>query len=884
MKSWLAAVALTAAIPTAPADEIPVGRLPQTVTPTHYRLRLDIDPRASSFTGQVDIEVAVHAAVQTIWLHGLGLRVSVATATAGGRTLAAHYEEVEHESGVARVTTDAPLTAGTAVLHFRYEAPFQSTIQGLYRTQARGEWYAFSQMEPIDARRVFPGFDEPGFKTPFDISVATRGGDRAVSNTPELSATTAPDNWTVRTYQTTSPLPTYLVAFAVGPLQIVAAPPLPPSSVRQRPLPLRVIGTQGEAARFKFALEQTPELIRRLEAYFGSAFPYPKIDLIASPIHQGAMENAGAIIFTERALAFLQPPTARQQANFGVITAHELAHQWFGDLVTPAWWDDIWLNESFAEWMGSKIANHWRPDLGIAQEQLQGTLAAMDTDALSAGRPVHQAVTRNSQIASTFDDITYQKGAGVIAMVESYVGEERFQRGVRLHLSRHAHGTATAAQFFAAMAEASGERAVIDAFVSFVDQPGVPLVTLAASADGSVQLTQSRYRRLGRTSTGPDVLWKIPFCANVYQQGQPLKRCTLLGERSGTLALRAAGAGATVYPNASGAGYYRFAVDPALWHALMSLAPRLPPPESLTLADSAGAAFDAGRIDFGGLFEAAQVLAGHPDRTTALSLGDRLATLHDRLASPAERALLERALVGLYGERLRRLGYDATPGRYAAEPAEQQLLRRSLLELVGLSGRDTAVRTAVTPLAEHSVADPAAIDPSLRWRIWAIGLRERGAPVFVRLKPLATEGVDVQIRQDAAFALGYPEAPAVASDALDLTLNPAFDAFAAFQVVHQQLVDPVTRAGAWQWLGDHLEAALTRLPAIFSSRLYASTGDAFCSASDRQSFENVLGKRLRLADGGELAVERALEGIEDCAALRAATGDSIRSTLQRTLH
>jgi Peptidase family M1 domain/Peptidase M1 N-terminal domain/ERAP1-like C-terminal domain len=884
MIRWLVLIALLTGAAFTRADEAaaPAGPLPDTVVPAHYRLRLSIDPRRADFSGQTVIEVAIRAPLRTIWLHGLGLKVKSATVTASGHTLRAHYEEIDHDTGVARLVTDAPLTAGTAVLRFDYEAPFQSSPQGLYRTRVGKDWYAFSQMEAIDARRVFPGFDEPRFKTPFDVQIATRGADLAVTNAPELHAGKAASGATLHEYQTTKPLPTYLIAFAVGPLQIVEGAPVAPNAVRKTPLPLRIIGTQGDGARFQFALEQAPELIRRLEGYFGIAFPYPKIDLIASPIHLGAMENAGAIIFAEDLLAFAQPPTPRQQSNFGSVAAHELSHQWFGDLVTPAWWDDIWLNESFAEWMGSKIADAWRPQLGIAQEQLDGTLSAMQTDALRAGRPIHQPVTRNSQIASTFDDITYQKGAGVIGMVESYLGEERFQRGVRLHLTRHAYGTATAAGFFAAMAEASGERGVIDAFESFVNQPGVPLIAASAAADGSLGLTQSRYRPLGPAAGAPDVHWKIPFCADLYTAAQPHKLCTMFTGATGTLAVPAALRGAIVHPNANGAGYYRFTVDAALWHSLLSLAPRLPPREAMTLADSAGATFDAGRLPFSELFQAAQVLANHPDRTTALSLGYRLATLHDRMASPAERVLLERALVSLYGERLRKLGYDATPGRYASDAPEEQLLRRQLIDLVGLTGRDPGVRAALTPFAERSVVDPAAVESLLRWRVWAIGLQERGAPIFEHLKTLATSSPDAQVRADAGFALGYAEGP-VARDALALTLDPALKVRSALRVIFELMMNPRTREAAWQWLGAHEDAAIGRVPAMFQS-FYASVGDNFCSAPDRQSFNAVLGARLRALNGGELAVDRALESIDSCGALRAALGDSVKVTLQTALH
>jgi aminopeptidase N len=868
---------LLASVARAGAEPYPHGRLPDDVTPTHYQLALAIDPRQPEFSGRTDIDVVVGAPTTMIWMHGLGLRVQEVSVSSAGRSLLARYEEIDHETGVARVVLTTAVPAGRATLHFRYRAPFQTLPQGLYRTRAGHDWYAYSQLEAIDARRVFPSFDEPRFKTPFDVSIETSGADRAIGNAPERIVTSLAGGRARREFQTTKPLPTYLLAFAVGPLDVSTTVLIPPNAARHEPLPLRVIATRGQAPRFAYALREVPSLIARLEQYFDIGFPYPKIDLIASPIHTGAMENAGAIVFGE-ALLLLDPgATPRQQSTFGAVAAHELAHQWFGDLVTPAWWDDIWLNESFAEWMGSKVADQWRPDLGIAQEQLDGTLGAMATDGLQAGRAVHQPLSDNLQIAAAFDSITYQKGAGVIGMTESYLGAERFRAGVRLHLRRHADGTATAAEFFAAMAEASGEPGLIEAFRTFIDQPGVPLVTVREAGDGTLALEQSRYRQLGSGAPG-DALWKIPFCVQAYGAGAPAKVCTLLAERTGTLVLPPGARGVVVHPNADGAGYYRFAIDGAPLKALLTIGTTLPAREALVLADDAAAAFDAGRLGFAELYDVASVLARHPDRTAALNLGYRLEDIHDRLAPAATRPLLERALAQLYGQRLRALGYDLTPARYAAEPAEQQLLRRQLLGLVGLSGRDPDVRRTLAGAAERAAADPAAVEALFRWRIWAAGAQELGAPVVGALYKLATDSRDAQVRQDAGIALGYAGTEAVARDELGFVIDPRLDPIVAFTILSQQIAHPATRDAAWSWLAAHRDAAVDRLPAIFQSWT-AGLGASFCSPTERRAFEDLLAARLRRASGGELELRRTLERIDHCIALRQASGDALQATL-----
>jgi aminopeptidase N len=878
--SWypLLLAALAARAGAAAAD-VPQGRLPAGVTPTHYRLELRIDPQSETFSGETIIEVTLKQPSSIIWLHGLGLKVTSASVLGGSQHLNAKYEEVEHEFGVARLTTETPLPAGKATLTLSYSAPFQTSGQGLYRTKAGDDWYAFTQFEAIDARRMFPGFDEPGFKTPFDITVHARGSARVIANTPVLRSTPEANGWVRHDFQTTRPLPTYLIAFAVGPLDVVDAGAVPPNGMRSAPLPLRLVAVHGQGSRTAFAVREAPKLVQRLEQYFGIAFPYPKLDLIASPIMGGAMENAGAIIFSERLLLFGEHPTAREQASFGVVTAHEMAHQWFGDLVTPAWWDDTWLNESFAEWMGVKVADAWRPDLGIKIDQLESTLAAMNTDALRAGRQIHQPIDNNDQISGAFDDITYEKGAGVLGMIESYLGEQRFQAGVRLHLKNHAYGTATAAEFFAAMAQGSGDPAVVEAFRSFVDLPGVPLLTVSASPDNhTLSLAQSRYRLLG--APGEDsTLWQMPVCVAVIAASARNKKCTMLATRSGTLTLATAAPAAVVHPNAQGEGYYRFAVDAAMFQKLLKIAPQLPPREALSFADSVGAAFDAGRLQFAELLAAAQVLATQPDRDAATLLGQKLLSVHDTLATAAERAPLERKIVEIYKPRLVKLGFDSAAGRYASEPSEQQLLRQSLLTLLVVNGRDPAVTNTLAAAAKRSLSQPASVDPLLRRVVWTAGVRALGKPFVDELEPLLLSTSDIHLRDDAIYAMSHADAPPASEQALALLLDKRLDIGLVARVIFDQMNNPLTRPAAWSWLQQNRDALFARLPSMFQG-FFARIGQPLCSAGERAQFDNVLGQRLQHASGGELAVARVRESIDNCVALKQAVAPQLQAAFQ----
>ncbi|MFD2500719.1 M1 family metallopeptidase [Rhizorhabdus histidinilytica] len=427
MKKLLAAVALAAlSVPlsaAAPvAEPVPLGILSDAATPLAYRLDLTILPDRERFSGHAEIDATLKGETGSLFLHGRSLKVARVVARAGGRTVEARYSEVDG-SGVARLDFASPLPAGKVTLAFDYDAAFGDGASGLYRVKVADQWYAWTQFESIDARAAFPGFDQPGYKTPFTVSVTTRPGEVAIGNSREVRTTKVGD--LVRhEFEATKPLPTYLVAFAVGPFA-TATGAVPPTAERKEPLPIGIVGTQPYKDKLGYALENTGPIVTLLEKYFGTAFPFPKLDQIGSPVMPGAMENAGADIYGDTILLLDRGASTDQKKTFGMVVAHELSHQWFGDLVTPAWWDDLWLNESFANWMGYRIGNEWRPDLKIGAGAIDEAFAAMNVDALKAGRPIHQPIKTNGEIDSAFDQVTYGKGGQVVAMIAAYLGDEK---------------------------------------------------------------------------------------------------------------------------------------------------------------------------------------------------------------------------------------------------------------------------------------------------------------------------------------------------------------------------------------------------------------------------------------------------------------------------
>ena len=528
---------------------IPLGKLPDTVKPLAYRLDLTLDPAKDRFSGKVEIDTRLARPSDTVFLHGRDLDMRRAVALVGGKTFVGEWRQAD-PTGVAVLKFAAPLPAGPVVFAFEYDAVYNDSPTGLFRVKVGEDWYGWSQFESIDARAAFPGFDEPGIKTPFTITLRTRPGQMAVSNAPELSKALE-GGLEVHRFQPTLPLPTYLVAMMSGPFAAISSE-IAPTPQRAKPLPLRVISPRPNADKLAFALEGSKPIVARLEDYFGEAFPFPKLDQITTPIMPGAMENAGADLYNDSILVMDEKASVARQRQFAMVVAHELAHQWFGDLVTPAWWDDIWLNESFANWMGFHIAGKARPDLRIEGGGLAEGFAAMNTDALLAGRPIRQPITTNSQIDSAFDSITYGKGGHVIAMIAGYMGETRFRDGVRRYMARHRLGNATSDDFFSALGRGSGRSALVAAMRSFTDQQGVPLLTFTRKGD-NFEVAQSRYVSLG-TRPQPEK-WIVPLC---LRRGT-VRHCQLLDGQTARFTLPGKG---PLIPNADGAGYYRFELLP----------------------------------------------------------------------------------------------------------------------------------------------------------------------------------------------------------------------------------------------------------------------------------------------------------------------------------
>ena len=646
-------------------DDIPLGQLPAEVQPVAYQLELTIIPGLEEFSGKTTIDLEITGNRNHFYLHGKNIKANKVQLSDGSSTFPAEYEQVD-DSGIVRISSPQALQ-GKIQLEIEYTAPFSQALEGLYKVSESGKDYAFTQFEAISARLAFPGFDEPGFKTPFDTTLIVPENQVAISNAPELSNEII-DGMRVVHFAPTKPLPTYLIAFAVGDFDVIEWQDLPATEVRDRTLPLRGVAAKGKGEQLAYALEGTNDIVTALESYFGTPYPWAKLDILAVPdFSAGAMENAGAITYRESLLLFDDTATPERRRRYKMVHAHELAHQWFGDLVTPVWWNDIWLNESFATWMAHVSMDMAEPDANYRRDLLSRGLNVMEDDSLVNARQIRQPILSNNDIATAFDGITYSKGGAVLSMFENFLGRDDFRQGVRNYMDEFQYGTATADDFIRHLATASTEQpkdVVIAAFNSFLEQPGLPLVEIAKQCEGeslSVSLKQSRYFPLG-SNGDQNQQWNIPVCLRLGYAEEDIKTCLLLTEKEQSFELPQA-CPEWIMPNADSAGYYRFSMSQDDWNTLLANSDKQNTSEMMAVLGSITGAFNSGDVDVTTLMSIAPQLIASPDWQVATAPIEHMNFMYDRMASEGQKQALELRFAEYYSGKLSDTGLDATNDR-----------------------------------------------------------------------------------------------------------------------------------------------------------------------------------------------------------------------------
>jgi alanyl aminopeptidase len=868
-----------------PAETAPL-RLPDAVRPLRYTLELTIDPAQSHFDGLAQIDVTLAEPTRRIWIHGQHLEVSEVRVG----EIAARWEVADEEEGIARILLDGEAPAGETRITVRYRAPFDEALEGLYRVDVGEDHYAFTQFESIAARKAFPSFDEPRFKVPFDVTLRAPEALGAFASSLEVEAVTE-GGLTTHRFATTEALPTYLVAWAVGPLDVVRGE-IPANEVRSTPLPFRGLCPRGRGPEMAFAMQNTPRIVAALERWFGSPYPFDKLDIVAVPdFAAGAMENAGLVTFRDGLLLLDADAPVAQRRGFGFVMAHELAHQWFGNLVTMAWWDDLWLNEGFASWMETEIVEATFPEFQAGVSELMTELEAFDADALASARQIRQPIETRHDISNAFDSITYSKGASVIMTVQRWLGAEVFQRGIRRYLAAHARGNATTADLVAALSAEAGRDvgAVIDGYTL---RPGIPLLETTVTCEGrgpaTVSFRQSRYAPLGSTIETAGT-WHVPVCVRYLVGREARTACTLVEGETGSMTLEGDRCPTWVLPNADGGSYARFTLEPAQLTALtaaLSARPRRGATSPLTvrdrivLADSVRAGFRAGRISFADAMRTLAPMADSTDRFVATAPIELLAFAQEHLLEAEHEAAFQRYAGELYAAQLRRLGWSGA----ADEDGEARLLRAAILEFLALRGEVPTVRaearTRGAAYVEGGAIHPEAVPNDLAALTLSVAAQEEGPAMLESLIALLGTTDDSVVRQQLLVALGRVDDEALRPRVLDLVLDERLRLNEIFRPLMGQFSDPEGVETAYAWLVAHYDAVFERIGPEYAGYLPFAV-DGLCDRGRIEAVETFFAPRMAATSGGPRNLASALESIGLCATLAEHERESARAFFAR---
>jgi cytosol alanyl aminopeptidase len=870
---WIVALILPASLAAQP--KLRLSEV-EDVAPVHYQATLDLDPAKSSFSGAIAIQIAVRKPVETLWLNATKIQVKEATASAGGKSWKA--TAIPGGDDFLGLRFDSPLPAGAADLHVSYTAEVRhGDSSGVFYLKDKDSDYIFTQFENTDARDAFPCFDEPGYKTPWQLTLRVPSQDAAVSNTPSTDRTEA--GVKTYTFKETKPIPSYLVAFAVGPFEFVDA-----GVAGRNRVPVRIVTPKGRSGEAKYAAEVTATILTRLEEYFGIPYPYEKADQVSVPITSGfgAMENAGMVTYGQTIiLADPASDTIPRQRNYASDAAHELSHQWFGDLVTTAWWDDIWLNEAFATWMEQKLVAQWKPEWKTRVDDVGSKLGAENVDSLVSTRKIRQPIETKDDIANAFDSITYQKGAAVIGMFESWMGPEEFRKGVQAYLNRYAFRNATAADFLDSLSSTS-KKDIGGPFSTFLNQPGVPAVsvTLDCTKTPAVLHTQQSRSLPAGSKGSADQLWQIPFC--VRYDGSQSPECTLLTEAQQDVALRnAKSCPAWVDGNAGAQGYYLVDYRGELGPRLTAHAAK-----SLTAAERVDLIGNAADMSEAGKFPAADALhlvaAFHDDperEVVQLALGLALSYRQDLVPSNLM-PNYQRFLLKNFQARARQLGWLPHPG----ESDDDRLLRPQLLGAVARFGGDRELSAQARALADRWLADHSAVPAEIVSSVLVTAAYDGDVALYNRLLAALSNTQDNQAKQRLLGAMTAFHDRAAIEMGFQAVLQKKIPLVDGFSLLFTGQDSADTRALSFDFIKQHFDELTAGRPSIFGNDAGAFltfAGGSFCDAQSRDRYQAFFGPLVDKYSGAPRNFAQVVESIDLCIARKTAQESSVEAFLAK---
>ena len=779
--------------------------LPETARPSKYRIKLQPDLENFTFDGEQSVDLLILEATSTIVLNSIDLEISNTTLHANGTTLTSKSVTIDKDAETATLDFGETIQPGDARLEMVFTGELNNKLMGFYRseyTSQDGEtrYLATTQFEPTDARRAFPCWDEPAKKATFEVTLVFSDEYQAVSNTPVVEeAVPGPGLKSVR-FAETPIMSTYLLVFIVGNL----------TSIEERAAGGTTVGvwtTPGKEDQASFALDTSVKLLSYFNEYFGIPYPLPKLDHIAIPdFAAGAMENWGAVTYRETAL-LVDPDnsSAGTRQRVAEVIAHEMAHMWFGDLVTMEWWDDLWLNESFASWMGNKAVDWLFPEWEMwTQFVNMDTNRALSLDGLKNSHPIEQAVKNPAEVSQLFDAISYSKGASVIRMLENFLGEESFRKGLNRYLSSHMYDNARTEDLWSALETESG-RPVTAIMDSWVKQMGYPVLQVESDRTGgqtTLSVTQERFvydRFLGDGEPDSDTdneVWRVPVSAS---QGSEESAVTVMDGRQTQIDVPGSGDG-WVKLNPLQTGFFRVNYSTEDWQRLV------PAIESLELhaTDRLGVQNDAYALSRAGLLPVTQFLSlaqaykNEGDASVWSDLASNLRDIEQLISDEAIHPAYQGFAREIFGPAARKIGWEPKSG----EGHLDALLRSTVLSQAG-SYHDPGVTAQASERFQKYLQDRETLAPDLRGVVFALAAQSGGKDVYDQIWGLEGETDLAEEKIRLLMSLTRFQRPELLNSTLADSLSAKVRSQDSITLVAGVAANPKGRDLAWEFVKDN---------------------------------------------------------------------------------
>src|SRR5947207_1832636 len=823
------------------------GKLPKEVVPTEYSIRIVPNLDNFTFAGSETVKLNVRGPVHQLVLNGLELKVEAASVD--GKELPVSAIKVDNEKELLTLPLPSELAAGDHALTLRFTGKINQQGQGLfymrYQEQGSGARKVMlgTQFEATDARRFFPCWDEPAFRARFQLTVVVPENWLAVSNMPIASEKKIAGGKEVR-FAATPPMSSYLNVFVAGELDLIES--------RVGPTQIRVIATKGKAELGHYALEVTAQILQYYNEYFGVPYPLPKLDQIALPGgFGGAMENWGGITYFESALLFdPKNSSAETKQNIYEVLAHEMAHQWFGDLVTMAWWDNLWLNEGFASWMGTKCTAHFNPQwevwlrrnlprdparrVGIAKEQ------AMEGDARSTTHPIQQPIATEAEANSAFDDITYKKGQSFLRMLESFLGQDVFRDGIRRYITAHKYSNSTTADLWNALSEAS-KKPIGEIAAGWTQQPGFPVVKVKREGDGKVQLTQERFAVHFKNT--PPLEWKIPLTYSIV--GETPETLLMTGGVDG---IRNIPANRPLKLNVNGAGNYRVEYDEASWKLLLGALKNLGVDDRVNLLGDTWALVQANRAPVALYFDSVEKLPASTELAEREQIVHVLDFINRLLSGSPEQEKFQQYARSLLLPTLDAVGWEAK----SDEKPATAILRASLITALG-NLNDPKIVANCRERFKAFVTNPESLAPDLRSAVFSVVGRYADESTWNELHQPGLKTTSIEEKQNYYDALADAIDPKLLKKTLPIALTDELPTSRAVFLVLRVARESGHPDVAWDFARANMKALLAKTDALSANTYPPSLFIFFSDDSRAEELRTYAKNSLPVASAPELA-------------------------------